>query len=105
MLIFSDIIWKRYTYPGLSKEDGIKKYYAEGLSFSVNPDIKKLPGSLKNIFKELKDNYPDFTYKNGSLKKWIEDENIMLLNTALTVKKGKPIKNLFLMLWLSDKIW
>lgn len=77
-------------YPGFSKENNKEIYYAEGLSFSVNPNIQKLPGSLKNIFKELENNYPDFKYENGSLKKWVKKENIMLLNTALTVKKGKP---------------
>lgn len=77
-------------YPGFSKENNETKYYAEGLAFSINPEIKKLPGSLKNIFKELKDNYPDFGYHNGSLINWVKNEKIMLLNTALTVKKGKP---------------
>lgn len=77
-------------YPGSSIQDDNKLYYAEGLSFSIHPQIKKLPGSLRNIFKELKDNYPDFTFQNGSLIKWVENENIMLLNTSLTVIEGKP---------------
>lgn len=84
------VILGQDPYPGFSMEDGIKKYYAEGLSFSVNQDIKKLPGSLKNIFKELSNNYNDFTFKHGSLIKWIENEKIILLNTALTVEEGKP---------------
>lgn len=73
-------------YPG---HDG-NFYYAEGLSFSVNPLVKKLPGSLKNIFKELKNCYSDFSYVNGSLINWMEKENIMLLNSSLTVEAGKP---------------
>jgi uracil-DNA glycosylase len=81
-----------------------KNYYAEGLSFSVNPKITKLPASLKNIFTELKNCYPDFSYKNGSLEKWIKDEKILLINSALTVIEGKP--NSHAKLWenLTDKI-
>ena len=75
-------------YPGFEKKTGT--YYAEGLSFSVNPNIKVLPGSLRNIFKELKDNYPNFEFENGSLLKWVENEKIMLLNSSLTVEEGKP---------------
>lgn len=92
------VILGQDPYPGSTKENGIIKYYAEGLSFSVNPEINKLPASLKNIFKELKNNYPDFTFQNGSLLKWIQNENIMLLNTALTVEEGKP--NIHTKLWL-----
>lgn len=62
---------------------------AEGLSFSVPKSHKKIPPSLKNIFKEIKNNYPDFEYKNGNLKKWVKKEKIFLLNSALTVIPGK----------------
>ena len=75
-------------YPGCEKKTGT--YYAEGLSFSVNQDVKVLPGSLRNIFKEIKDNYPDFQYENGSLLKWVQNEKIILLNSSLTVEEGKP---------------
>lgn len=89
-------------YPGYEKKTAT--YYAEGLSFSVNKNIKTLPGSLNNIFKELKNNYPDFNYKNGSLIKWVENEKIMLLNSSLTVQEGKP--NIHSKLWISftDKV-
>lgn len=62
---------------------------AEGLSFSVPKSHRKIPPSLKNIFKEIKNSYPDFKYKNGNLKKWIKREKIFLLNSALTVIQGK----------------
>lgn len=73
-------------YPGQDRKSG--DYYAEGLSFSANPNIKNIPMSLANIFKELKNNYPDFKYENGSLIKWVKNEKILLLNTALTVVEG-----------------
>ena len=62
---------------------------AEGLSFSVPKSHRKIPPSLKNIFKEIKNSYPDFKYKNGNLKKWVKREKIFLLNSALTVIQGK----------------
>ena len=62
---------------------------AEGLSFSVPKRHRKIPPSLKNIFKEIKNSYPDFKYENGNLKKWVKREKIFLLNSALTVIQGK----------------
>lgn len=62
---------------------------AEGLAFSV-PKTHKIPPSLKNIFKELKNEYEDYNLPlNGNLIRWVKEEKILLLNTALTVEKGK----------------
>lgn len=62
---------------------------AEGLSFSVSSDLD-IPPSLKNIYKEIKDNYPDFDYpNNGNLTKW-SLQGVLMLNTCLTVEPGKP---------------
>ena len=69
--------------------DGKEIPQAEGLSFSVPKSHRKIPPSLKNIFKEIKNSYPQFEYKNGNLKKWIKREKIFLLNSALTVLPGK----------------
>ena len=61
---------------------------ATGLSFSV-PDGVKIPPSLCNIFKELKNEIPNYKIPDsGNLIRWVKDEKILLLNTALTVKKG-----------------
>ena len=61
---------------------------ANGLSFSVHPDIK-IPPSLANIFKEVKAEMFDFNLKNGDLEPWAK-QGIFLLNATLTVGAGKP---------------
>ncbi len=62
---------------------------AHGLSFSVQKGIKP-PPSLRNIFKELKTELPDFeTPENGDLTNWAK-QGILLLNATLTVGAGKP---------------
>lgn len=60
---------------------------AHGLSFSVLDGIK-LPPSLKNIFKELKNDLNIEESKNGNLTLWAK-EGVLLLNSVLTVEKDK----------------
>ncbi len=60
---------------------------ANGLAFSVNSGCK-LPSSLKNIFKELKNDL-GIIRTNGDLTDW-KNQGVMLLNTSLTVEEGKP---------------
>lgn len=62
---------------------------ATGLAFSV-PLTERIPPSLKNIFKEIKDNYNDFTVPaHGNLSEWAA-QGVLLLNDSLTVKKNTP---------------
>lgn len=61
---------------------------AHGLSFSVQDGIPK-PPSLKNIFKELKDDLNIDEPETGNLEKWAK-EGVLLLNSVLTVEKDKP---------------
>ena len=75
-------------YIGSKIENGLEIPQATGLAFSV-PDGFKHPPSLKNIFKEISNEYPNFKIpKSGNLERWAKEEKILLLNTALTVKKG-----------------
>lgn len=60
---------------------------ANGLAFSVNDDFK-IPPSLKNIFKELKETIPEYKFENGNLERWAK-QNVLLLNCSLTVEEGK----------------
>lgn len=63
-----------------------QKGQAHGLSFSVNKGIK-IPPSLQNIYKELKDDLGIKIPNNGFLEKWAE-QGVLLLNTTLTVVEG-----------------
>ena len=60
---------------------------AHGLSFSVQ-DVVKKPPSLKNIFKELKEDLEIEEPKSGNLTCWAK-EGVLLLNSVLTVEKDK----------------
>ncbi|MBB5138060.1 uracil-DNA glycosylase [Thermocatellispora tengchongensis] len=60
-----------------------------GLSFSVAPDVRPLPGSLVNIFKELMEDLDLPKPSNGDLTPWTE-QGVLLLNRVLTVMPGKP---------------
>lgn len=63
--------------------------HAVGLSFSVAPDVKPLPRSLTNIFKELNTDLGIPTPSNGDLTPWTH-QGVLLLNRVLTVQIGKP---------------
>lgn len=67
------------------------KNQANGLAFSVNENIK-IPPSLVNIFKEIKNEFPEKNYQftHGNLERWFNDEKIFLLNSSLTVLEGNP---------------
>jgi len=62
---------------------------ATGLAFSVRRE-HAIPPSLQNIYKELADNYPDFTVpRHGCLEEWAK-QGVFFLNIGLTVVEGKP---------------
>jgi uracil-DNA glycosylase len=61
--------------------------HAEGLCFSVKPGVKP-PVSLRNVFKELKDDVGCATPPDGHLAAWAE-RGVLLLNAVLTVRAGK----------------
>ena len=60
-----------------------------GLSFSVDPSVKRLPGSLVNIFREYSEDLGYPKPSNGDLTPWTE-RGVLLLNRVLTVEPGKP---------------
>jgi uracil-DNA glycosylase len=60
-----------------------------GLSFSVAPEVRRLPGSLVNIFREYGDDLGYPPPSSGDLTPWTE-RGVLLLNRVLTVAPGKP---------------
>lgn len=61
--------------------------HAVGLSFSVAPEVRPLPRSLVNIFRELYDDLGVGPPTNGDLTPWA-DAGVLLLNRVLTVVPG-----------------
>jgi uracil-DNA glycosylase len=62
--------------------------HAMGLSFSVQPDVRPVPRSLANIFRELQDDVGAPPPRTGDLSPWA-DRGVMLLNRVLTVRPGE----------------
>ncbi len=60
---------------------------AMGLSFSI-PNGNKMQPSLRNIFKELKDDI-DIVRHQTDLSDWAK-QGVLLLNTSLTVRENEP---------------
>lgn len=61
--------------------------HAVGLSFSVAPDVRPLPRSLVNIYRELSDDLGIPPARTGDLSAW-QEEGVLLLNRVLTVRPG-----------------
>lgn len=60
-----------------------------GLSFSVARDVRPLPKSLMNIYRELHSDLGITPPDHGDLSAWCE-RGVMLLNRVLTVTPRKP---------------
>jgi uracil-DNA glycosylase len=59
-----------------------------GLSFAVAPDVRPLPGSLRNLYQELSTDLGIPPAVHGDLTPWA-DRGVMLLNRVLTVRPGE----------------
>lgn len=60
---------------------------AHGLSFSVRPGVPH-PPSLRNIFRELRDDLGELPAEDGCLEGWAR-QGVLLLNAVLTVRQGQ----------------
>ncbi|TWX72542.1 uracil-DNA glycosylase [Colwellia sp. C1TZA3] len=79
------VILGQDPYHGMGKNG---ESQAHGLAFSVRKGIK-VPPSLVNIYKELKQDVTDFSIPpHGYLNEWAQ-QGVLLLNTVLTVKQGQ----------------
>ena len=71
----------------LGQDPYINAGEAQGLSFSV-PDGVRIPPSLRNIYKEIKDDLGIEVPESGNLERWA-DQGVLLLNATLTVEAGQ----------------
>lgn len=62
--------------------------HAHGLCFSVQPEVRPIPRSLVNIYKELRDDVGFAIPQHGFLEPWAR-QGVLLLNTLLTVPAGE----------------
>lgn len=63
--------------------------HAVGHSFSVAPDVRPLPRSLANIFREYTTDLGLAMPTSGDLTPWV-NQGVLLLNRVLTVRPGEP---------------
>ncbi|WP_347347741.1 uracil-DNA glycosylase [Nigerium sp.] len=63
--------------------------HAVGLSFSVARDVRPLPRSLHNIYRELASDLGVTPPEHGDLSGWFR-QGVLLLNRVLTVRPGAP---------------
>lgn len=61
---------------------------AHGLAFSIAGGDRKLPQSLRTIFKSLEKDTGIAPPPHGDLTRWVQN-GVLLLNTSLTVEAGK----------------
>ena len=60
-----------------------------GLCFSVAPEVRPVPASLKNIYTEMESDLGLAPPDSGDLTPWSR-QGVLLLNRVLTVQPGKP---------------
>jgi uracil-DNA glycosylase len=64
---------------------------AHGLCFSVRPGVK-VPRSLQNIYKELRDDVGFRAPNHGCLEAWAR-QGMLMLNTVLTLRAGEAFSH------------
>lgn len=62
--------------------------HAVGLAFSVERDVRPIPRSLHNIYRELHDDVGIPPADHGDLSAW-SNQGVLLLNRVLTVRSGE----------------
>lgn len=72
----------------LGQDPYIQKGQAHGLAFSVEDKTARIPPSLRNIYRELKDDAHIKKPSHANLTAWAK-QGILMLNVVLTVREGK----------------
>ena len=71
----------------LGQDPYIRKGQAHGLSFSVEDKSQTVPPSLRNIYRELKDDLGVEPSNHANLTAWAK-QGVLMLNVVLTVREG-----------------
>jgi len=71
----------------LGQDPYIQKGQAHGLCFSVEDKNAPIPPSLRNIYRELKDDVGVIPPNHANLTSWAK-QGILMLNVVLTVREG-----------------
>jgi len=72
----------------LGQDPYIQKGQAHGLCFSVEDKKARIPPSLRNIYKELKDDVGVEPPNHANLTDWAK-QGVLMLNVVLTVREGQ----------------
>jgi uracil-DNA glycosylase len=80
--------WSELRVVILGQDPYPTKGHAHGLCFSVASDVRPLPKSLVNIFKERKSDLQLEDLPNGNLEHWAK-QGVLLLNSVLSVQEGQ----------------
>jgi uracil-DNA glycosylase len=87
------VIWGQDPYPTLLSNGEPR---AQGYSFGVNRK-DDVPMSLRNIYKEISDNFPMFEPPDHGDLTWLADQGILFMNSSLTYCPKEP--KCYLNLW------
>ena len=85
---FDDCSFKKVRVVILGQDPYPNEGQAIGRAFAVSESTKKVPRSLKNIFKEVLHDYPRGLEPEPTLESWAK-QGVFLLNTTLTVEDGR----------------
>lgn len=72
----------------LGQDPYIQKGQAHGLAFSVEDKQARIPPSLRNIYKEIKDDIGVDAPRHANLTAWAK-QGVLMLNVVLTVREGE----------------
>lgn len=78
-------------YHSFELNEGKKVPHAHGLCFSIPEEAKKVPPSLRNIYKEIQSDLGAENYSipsGGNLQNWA-NQGVLMLNATLTVRNGQ----------------
>ena len=85
---FEDCPFKKVRVVILGQDPYAKEDQAIGRAFAVPESTEKVPRSLKNIFEEVRRDYPHGQEPKPTLESWAK-QGVFLLNTTLTVAHGR----------------